>query len=83
MISIAEWTAEIATEKTDKNHRRPGPEPLSLKRIEYFVDPIHLSFVRGHIHLRLPDLDTVGVFDIIAYPAGDILGRWVEREDVI
>ena len=83
MVSIAERTAEIATGKTDENHWSPCPEAFALERIEYFVDPIHLSFVGSHIHLRLPNLYTIGILYIVADPAGNILRCRVERENLI
>ena len=42
-----------------------------------------VDLVGGHIHLGLPDLDAVGIIDVVADPAGDVLGRGVERKDIV
>ncbi len=39
--------------------------------------------IRSGVALRFPDVDAIAVWHVLAYPAGDVFGRRVERHDIV
>ena len=44
---------------------------------------LYVFFIACGVSFAFLNVDTIAVFDIVAYPAGDILGGRIEVEDIV
>ena len=51
--------------------------------MEQNISLIFIAFVRGLVVLALYDVHAVSLGNLLAYPSGNVLGRWVEGQNIV